>query len=305
MADAVNPSHSDDELRRILTDWKNKQASEFQPSPEELTFLQVTSGIQDEDKLKAHVVAVQEKAAQVFPYPCIVKFGFTRTRVSSLRGYNETLELGKRKRGALLLDIGCCFGADSRRAVLDGFPATQIMASDLHAEFWDLGHELFRDSQEKVPITFLAGDVFDRSFLSPSPPGTPLSGLTLPELTSLTPLHGRLSAIHASLFFHLFSRAKQEELAALLAGLLLHEKGSVIFGHQIGAEEEGLGQQFGRWAHNCESWRVMWEGALASVGWLGKADIFAELGEPPEYVKSQDICAGIGTHVLSWCVELL
>ncbi|KZO93609.1 hypothetical protein CALVIDRAFT_529342 [Calocera viscosa TUFC12733] len=301
------PAVSDDD-QRILSQWKDNVESAFQPSPEEVAFLQATTRIQDEEELKAHVVAVQHKALQVYPYPCILKFAFTQTKISKLRGYKETLQLAKNRPGALMLEVGCCVGADTRKAVLDGFPASQIVASDLHAKFWDIGHEMFRDDKASMPITFLAGDVFDPAFLSPD---TTASTAPLSALTSLTQLHGRLSSIHASHFLHLFPREGQAKLSSLLAGLLLQEKGSVIFGHQVGAEKEGLGQQFGKWAYNRESCRTLWEAALASVGWTGKADIYAELVEAPDFVQSVGIgthflyCAGIGKPYLSWCMELL
>ncbi|KZO93616.1 hypothetical protein CALVIDRAFT_539784 [Calocera viscosa TUFC12733] len=281
--------------------WQRANALEFTPNAEDLEFLRKAIHIEDVEELKAHVVQLRNRAIKVFPYPCIFKYSFAATRVTKIGGYKKTLQLAKERGGALMLDIGCCFGADVRMAVLDGFPPTQIVASDLHAEFWDLGHELFRDDKETMPVTFLAGDVFDPSFLSALPVGSSASTTPLSELTSLTPLHGRLSSIHASLFFHLFTRVQQEQLAAHLASLLLQEKGSVLFGHQIAAEEEGLGQHVGKWSHNVQSWTALWETALAGVGWKGGVGVQAKLTQGSEWVTK----LGFGTHMLWWTVELL
>ena len=78
-------------------------------------------------------------------------------------------------------------------------------------------------------MRFIPGDAFDDRFLKESPlPTTVPSGPPpqLSELTTLTPLTGRLSAIHASSFFHLFPEDKQFEMAKRLASLLSPEAGS-------------------------------------------------------------------------------
>jgi len=285
----------------LTKQWKDKEPVPFEPSPEELAFLQTTTGIKDEQELKDHVVAVQRKAVDVFPYPCILKYMFTQINIQRIAGFKKTIQLAKDRPDALLLDMGCCMGADVRMAVLQGFPPANIIASDLHPQFWELGRELFKDDEASMPIVFVAGDVWNSAFLDPNPPDSPPSHPVLSTLTTLTPLHGRLSSIHASLFFHLFSREEQQQLAHLLASLLLQERGSVMFGHQIGAEEEGLGRQVGKWAHNTESWRRMMQQAFADLGWKGGVDVQAELREAPEFLVS----IGMGTHLLYWTVELL
>jgi hypothetical protein len=61
--------------------------------------------------------------------------------------YEHILELGRERPDALLLDIGCCctsdhdaalnsldsilVGVDARKAAADGFPAKNIIASDI------------------------------------------------------------------------------------------------------------------------------------------------------------------------------
>ena len=109
-------------------------------------------------------------------------------------------------------------------------------------EFWDLGHQLFKDNKETFPAAFIPGDVFDNSFI-PDDPSKVETATELPplsELTSLTPLLGRLSAIHASAFFHLFDEEAQRALALRLAVLLKREPGAVVFGRHQGLEEAGM-----------------------------------------------------------------
>lgn len=96
----------------------------------------------------------------------------------------------------------------------------------------------------------------------------------LKDLTSLTPLQGKIFAVHTSAFFHLFNEEKQLELAHRLASLLSPEKGSVIFG-QHGAnpvkgwqplvlsklaedDEKNPTPGIQMFCHSPESWKQMW-----------------------------------------------
>ena len=33
-------------------------------------------------------------------------------------------------------DVGCCFGQELRKAILDGYPEANMVASDLSSEYW-------------------------------------------------------------------------------------------------------------------------------------------------------------------------
>jgi len=152
--------------------------------------------------------------------------------------------------------------------------------------------------------------------------GTPLPPLN--TLTSLTPLTHRISAIHASAFFHLFSEARQLELAQRLAALLRPEKGSIIFGQHGSRPEKGLRVEAARvldngktvcmFCHSPESWREMWTrevfGKGQEVSGKGqevRVEVDAELVE----VKRMDLI-GITTAteenrfwVLNWAVRVV
>ncbi|KAI0932684.1 hypothetical protein AcW2_001238 [Taiwanofungus camphoratus] len=99
---------------------------------EELAFYKAQTGIHDDDALKQHIMRVQADAYQVHPYNCIRRFNFTRLKISRLPAYSHLLKLGKERAGAIFLDIGCCFGNDARKAVADGYPVQNVVASDLH-----------------------------------------------------------------------------------------------------------------------------------------------------------------------------
>ena len=92
----------------------------------------------------------------------------------------------------------------------------------------------------------------------------------LRSLTSLTPLQGRVSAIFASAFLHLFDEAKQLQIARQLASLLSPLPGSIIFGAHVSKLVNGMrdlhsgpGQAF---CHSPESWKELWDGIVFEKG---------------------------------------
>ncbi|KAF9241068.1 hypothetical protein BU15DRAFT_45267 [Melanogaster broomeanus] len=232
---------------------------------ESLAFFKSETGLQDDEELKNHILSVQARAYAVTPYPCIRSFNFTRLKISKMPAYEQLLQLGRERGGALLLDIGCCFGNDARKAAADGFPAKQIVASDLQRELWDLGHVLFRSTPESFPATFVAGNALDPAFLSPLAGGPePPAAVDLSAISTLNDLRGKVSAIWATSLFHLFSETNQRQLAHALRCLLSPRSGSVIFGSHIAMPEKGvftgkvLGKEVTMFCHDPESWRELW-----------------------------------------------
>jgi hypothetical protein len=180
------------------------------------------------------------------------------------------------------------------------------------AEFADLGHKLFRTTPETCPIAFVPGDAFDPNHLEVVPPFTAANAPTGPapdlrSLASLNPLHGRVSAIHASSFFHLFNEEKQLHLARALAGLLSPEPGSVIFGSHVGLAEKGFkpserergGFMF---CHSPESWVQMWDGLVFEKG---EVTVQAELVYVERKYFEGDETSVQSVAFLSWSVTRL
>ncbi|KAG2347784.1 hypothetical protein BDR05DRAFT_957373 [Suillus weaverae] len=266
-------------------------SSLYSLSPAQAAFFKTQTGIDDDKDLKKHILEVQAKAYKLAPYPCIHGFGFLRLSLSGFSVYEHILKLGRERPDAVLLDIGCCFGVDARKAAADGFPAKNIIASDIVNEFLQLSHELFKTTPASYPGSFLPGDVFDPEFLSiaaPSNDVSPVPAIELSSLKSLNPLHGRISAINAIAFFHLFNEEKQLHIARALAGLLSAQPGSVICGADTGAREKGIttttisGVEYQMFAHSPETWSSLWDGEVFEKGTV---EVKAELVEIPVYDK--------------------
>ncbi|KAG0706777.1 hypothetical protein DFH29DRAFT_118239 [Suillus ampliporus] len=258
-------------------------------SSKQAAFFKTQVGIDNDEDLKRHILEVQAKAYKAAPYPCIHAFVFLRLNLSSYSVYEHILKLGRERPDAVLLDIGCCFGVDARKAAADGFPAKNIIASDINNEFLELSHELFRTTPASYPGCLLPGDVFDPAFLSLpelSDNVSPAPAIDLSSLKSLNPLHGRISAINATGFFHLFNEEKQLYLARALAGLLSVEPGSVICGAQVGTLKTGFvignmsGSKHQLFSHSSQTWSSLWDGEVFEKG---SVNVETELVAVPIY----------------------
>jgi len=245
----------------------------YSPKDEEKVFFKKLTKLEDDEKLREHILRVQRAAFEVFPYPCIHGFRFLTMKISRLPAYPDVLALGKNRKGAILLDVGTCFGNDPRKAVLDGYPVDQILATDITPEFWELGHKLFKDDPKSFPVPFFLGDIFEDAILKVQPtsgsdPADPASNprlLDLRTFKTLNQLAGKVSAIHVSSFFHLFNAEKQLTLARKLATLLSPEPGSIIFGSHVGSTRKGWHADIlnranvNVFCHSPESFKELWE----------------------------------------------
>lgn len=171
---------------------------------------------------------------------------------------------------------------------------------------------MFKSTPESFPVKFLAGDAFDLSFLASGSIVTEGSGNEPPvdvaALTSLNPLRGKLSGIHASSFFHLFPEEQQIEVAHKLGSLLSPEPGSVIFGAHHGVPNNGLrtetlwlNAKFQMYCMSPEGWVKLWEGVFGK----GKVEVKAFLKEfirrDTEYITN----TGYTLYNLYWSVKRL
>ncbi|KAG2156752.1 uncharacterized protein EDB93DRAFT_1125401 [Suillus bovinus] len=260
--------------------------------PRDAAFYKELTGIEDDAALKQHILDIQAKAYKVAPYGCIYLFLFTRRGLLDLPAYRQVLRIGRERKSSIFLDVGCCFGSDIREVILDGFPAAQTIGTDLHQELWDLGHELFKSSPETFLAHFVRGDAFNPEILAVAPPASmQTSGTSTPDLdslTSLNPLRGCVSVIHATAFFHLFKEDQQLHMARAFAGLLSSEPGSIILGVHTGAQQKGVmnrvyrGIEVDMFAHSVESWTAMWDGEVFEKGTVKVDAQFKEVSEGAE-----------------------
>jgi hypothetical protein len=286
--------------------------------PQEVAFFKQQTGIDDDELLKQHIIQVQVKAYEVliiFTYrsytfsfhcrfiaitvsvistspasrllPCLVisKHSASSKNATGLSCLTLVLAVSSPPSGfsiKRILSFLPSVGTDVRKAVFDGWPIQDIIASDIEkgtqissirvilylylSGFWEYGHQLFKSTPDTFPIAFIPGDVFDPAFISQRGPFFSMAdveGTVMPPLntlSSLNPVQGKISAIHISSFFHIFSEDRQLQLAKIVSSLLSPEKGSVIFGQHGTKHVKGLIEHNGAtlFCHSSESWIQMW-----------------------------------------------
>lgn len=190
-------------------------------------------------------------------------------------------------------------GNDVRKAVVDGYPVQQAIATDLNAEFWDLGYKLFKSTPESFPAQFIAADIFELKELAKRPLA---SAPELSKVESFAELSGSVSAIHTSSLFHLFDEQQQFELAKITGALLSSAPGSMIFGSHGGNLISGVHTEtFGNrtlsiFCHSPESWKTLWDGGVFPEGTVNVDAFLKEI--------EVDGFNGKG-YFLVWCVTVL
>lgn len=225
----------------------NKKLEAFDPSTREV--LERYSKIPS-DEVEKHVYEIRDRGWDVFSYPCIGQFRFLDLSLGHAPQYAEVLK--RVKSGARLLDLGCCFGQDVRRLVVDGAPdaGANLYGADLQSEFFDLGYDLFRD-RETLRAHFLKADIFEAQ-------------------SALNELKGSVDIIHAAAFLHLFDWDQQLAVLRAVVKLLKPVKGSLMLGRQVGNVEgkETMGGMTNRrlFRHNEESWRKLWSQISQETG---------------------------------------
>lgn len=169
------------------------------------------------------------------------------TRTPSLPYYTDVVT--RVKDGACILDVGCCFGQDLRYLAADGAPTQNMYASDIVPGFWDIGYDLYRDS-ERMEASFLDADILDSAS---------------PHIA----LSGKVDILLANQVFHLFDWERQVQAGKNM--VLLSRPGTWIVGYQIGSElgraapvkittggAAGAAGGGSKFFHNSNTWRDLW-----------------------------------------------
>lgn len=129
------------------------------------------------------------------------------------------------------LEVGCAFGTDVRRLILDGWPANQVHCLDVHDGYWNFGLELYKDGPDAVEGKQLAcptafGNILDYTFFSPTPDDN------VPD-----PLpRDAFSVISVAAVLHVLAK---EDSFGLLTRLFNHflKPGGLLFGSCVGTKK--------------------------------------------------------------------
>ncbi|PHH78468.1 hypothetical protein CDD80_6811 [Ophiocordyceps camponoti-rufipedis] len=223
------------------------------------------SGISPSDAV-SHIHQIRDRAFKVTPYPCVGRYLFLELSLSRTPFYEDIKQ--RLIHGEKFLDLGCGFGQELRKLALDGVPTRNLYGCDLNAEFIRLGYEVFLD-KGKNQMTFFETDILD------------------PE-SELRCLDGQISFINAQLFFHLFPRSQQIQLAKRLVALLDPTKDSLIVGRHLAHSKvtecnlPGAGYLY---VHSQDSWKCLWDEVGRLTRTLWDVEIVQEAREVEACIK--------------------
>ncbi|KAK9820362.1 hypothetical protein WJX72_009444 [[Myrmecia] bisecta] len=138
----------------------------------DLAFLSQYTGERDLQQLREHVLSIwRASKGSVWTYKCVQEFMFLHPRVERHPLYSAVLAAYKAAKWGdkppTFVDVGACFGQDTRKLVLDGAPRESITAIDIVPDYWQFGLDLFKD-RETLGVRALFGSLTDDAFVSSS-----------------------------------------------------------------------------------------------------------------------------------------
>ena len=168
--------------------------------------------------------------ARLHTYRCVESLAFLVPKVQMFEGYGRLLELCKEKKAVKVADIGCCFGQDIRRLILDGIPPSMIWAIDVVDGYWSAGLELYRDlgADQSDHAQKHRIDRVHTLFCD-------LTATDLSEGVATSLLTRDFNCLILKNVFHVLSLDQGERLVARMAQML--HKGGFVMGICIGAEQ--------------------------------------------------------------------
>ncbi|KAG6360453.1 hypothetical protein INS49_011515 [Diaporthe citri] len=191
------------------------------------------------EEVDQYVIAMRDKAWDIFPYPCIGQFRFLNLSLSKKPSYERIL--ARIRDGATYLDVGCCIGQDIRKLVHDGAPGANLHGAELQEGFIGLGYDFFRD-RDTLGATLVQADVFE-----------------LGEGSNLSGMVDKVDILHLGMVLHLFGWDKQRELLENCVKLLgPAPAGPLILGQAVGDVEGGVKPGGYIFTHNVETFNKMW-----------------------------------------------
>lgn len=166
--------------------------------------------------------------------------------LSTMPSYDIILSsLSSKEDPKTLLDVGCCFGQDLRKLVVDGAPGSQLVGAELNPDFIDLGYDLFMD-RNTYGGRFIAGDIFE---------DTPGSAMKALDRT--------IDIVHIASFLHLFGWDEQVKAAVRLVKFLKNKPGTIVLGRQVGSSKPGeyahsAGAAGVTYSHDEDTFQQLW-----------------------------------------------
>ncbi|TGJ79556.1 hypothetical protein E0Z10_g9200 [Xylaria hypoxylon] len=254
--------------------------------------LEEYSGIPADD-VDRHVYQMRDRLWDVYPYACVGRFRFVSLEFTTDAYYQvalfrllraQTESESDENNKTRLLDVGCCVGQVLRKLAADGVDSARLYGTDVEPRFLDIGYDLFRD-RNKFKGGFVIGDLLKQGAGE----------------DRLDALDGRMTFIHATSFFHLFTWGDQVRAATRMVRLLQPERrDAMIFGRQVGTtspRDNGKAGSDKVYLHNANSWQMLWDEVGERTGTKWKTTM-----EPTETIETGAGGVESSLKKMSFCV---
>jgi len=180
----------------------------------------------NEEDIKRRILKVRDESLSVNPYKCIRELRFLDSRMRQHPKYFMLAPSFTDK--SRVLDLGCCFGLDTRHMIGDGVNGAKSYSIEKVPEFIRFGFDLFQD-EEILRSCFYTLDVNSDKFV------TDLSNYVIQrENLEINEDEGFFDIVHCGALLHLL---EQEQVKHVIQNVdrLLHSTG-VFFGYTVAGE---------------------------------------------------------------------
>eukprot|EP00960_Hanusia_phi_P067560 766655-Hanusia_phi.AAC.4 len=161
--------------------------------------------------------------AKYHTYRCIQTMSFLKPKVQNLSAYPRILETFNAQGCIKVADIGCCFGQETRKLIVDGIPPDMIWAVDVIDGYWKAGLDLYADNEDSQQCISKVHTIF-----------TDPCADNADENLSLNLLTADFDCIVLMFVFHVLSLKQSETLVQRMA--LMLKRGGQVMGVCIGSD---------------------------------------------------------------------
>jgi len=183
-----------------------------------LEYLSQYTKNKDLDFLRAHVTKIWTEAKEKYHvYGCIERCMFLSPRISAHPFYPTVKEaIDARSEHLQVADIGCAFGTDTRKLIVDGLRPENITSIDITPDYWQLGLKLYMDEDT------LPKQIHSR-----------FENVAVPTFNEDKKLSNHFDFAYAGAVLHVLSR---EDIVAFLTNILhILKPGGTLFGSCVGS----------------------------------------------------------------------
>ena len=213
--------------------------------------------------------------AKYHTYRCIQSLSFLKPKVQNLAAYSKLLETYRNQGKVKVIDLGCCFGQETRKLMVDGIPPDMIWAMDVIDGYWTAGLELYNDGEDSKHRISHVHTVFT----------DPCAAAVDESLGTM--LTADFDCVILMYVFHVLSLAQSEMLVQRMN--LMLKKGGFVMGTCVGSTE-------------AKEWHLTPDGKssryLHSIESL--TELFTRSGFGDVMVKVRDWEEGLGAPDSRW-----